>query len=449
MNIVIIGGGPAGLAAAYKGARSGAGVTLIENNLLGGTCLNVGCIPTKSLLTSAKVVHKLRKTEELGIKIKDFQIDLPRMMQRKEEVINTLKKGMQTSLRALKVNLVTGTVRFISRDKVVVEAEGKETKEVSFDKMAIATGSVPIKLPGIDYSHPGVLTSEKALSLARIPSKLLIIGGGTIGCEFACLFHALGTEVTLVEKMPQLLPGQDKNISNYLGRSFKGRGIVIRTGTTVSGIDMESDESLGVHLSNDEDIFVEKILVCTGRQPNIQSLNLNVSDIKMEGESISVNDKMETSVPNIYAAGDVTGRMLLAHVATAQGEVAAENATGGNRKMEYDIVPLLVYTWPEVASVGLDSEAAQERGHGVKVKRYHFLSSSRAQTSGETEGFIQIVCEEGSGKLLGAQIIGDEATELIHELALAIRAGMRKEELSWMIFGHPTLSEGIKYVCER
>ncbi len=426
MNIVIIGGGPAGLAAAYKGARLGVEVTLIENSLLGGTCLNVGCIPTKSLLNSAKVVHKLKKAEELGIKVKDFQIDFPRMMKRKEEVVNTLKKGIQTSLKALKVNLIQGTARFISKDKVVVEAEGKETKEISFDKVAIATGSVPIRLPGIDYSHPGVLTSKQALSLKRIPSKLLIVGGGTIGCEFACLFHALGTEVILVEKMPQLLPGQDKILSNYLERSFKGRGIVIRTGTTVSGIGMESDEALGVHLSNNEEFFVEKMLICTGRQPNIQSLNPSVLNIKMEEESISVNEKMETSVSNIYAAGDVTGKMLLAHVATAQGEVAAENATGGNRKMEYDIVPLLVYTWPEVASVGLDNEEARERGYRVKVSRYHFLSSSRAQTSGETEGFIQIVCEEGSGKLLGAQIIGDEATEVIHEQALAITTGIRK-----------------------
>jgi len=440
-EIAIIGAGSAGYVAAIRASQLGAETVLVEKNTVGGTCLNRGCIPTKSLLSSVEVLNLVRRAQEFGLEVDKVKPDLSSMVRRKNRIVDQLRRGVHYLLRANKVNLIQGRAQFLAPHRIKVDTPGG-AEEIEARKVIIATGSRPLIPSFIDASHPQVLTSEEALKLDKAPQSLLIVGAGVIGCELGTIFSSLGSRITMVEMMDQILPTEDKRVSRQLERVFQKRGIKVLTGTKLEKITEYRQDGLLARLENGEELEVDKVLICIGRVPDAQELGLERLDLEVDEKgNIKVNERMETSVEGIYAAGDVIGEPLLAHVASREGIVATENALGINSRMDYRVVPHCIFTSPQIGTVGLSPDEAEEKGIKVKIGRFSFSANGKAQAMGETTGFVQIVAE--GKKILGAQIIGPQATELIHEMALAIKWGIDVEKLDQTIHAHPTLSEAI------
>lgn len=443
-RIVIIGGGPGGYVAAIRAAQRGADVTVIEKDLIGGTCLNRGCIPTKALLGSVEAIHKARSGGEFGFAVSgEIVPDFTRMMERKNEISKTLRDGIHTLLKKGKVKLVQGEGRITGPGKVeAVTAEG--TVSLEADKIIIATGSEPARLPFFDFDQPTVLTSTSALELTKIPETLLIIGAGVIGCEFASVFSELGTKITIVEMMPQMLPLEDKRLAKQFQGIFKKKGIEVLLKTKVDGIAEYGEDHITANIEGGEQITAEKMLVSIGRQPNSAGIGLETVGIETDARGyVKVNEKLETSAPDIYAIGDINGGILLAHVASYEGLIAVENCLGGNRERDLKVVPSCIYTLPEIASVGLTEDQARDEGYEPITGTFRLGASGKALAIGEAQGYIQIIADKATDKVLGANMMGPHVTDLIHEIAVAVRNGLTVKDIGDTIHAHPTIGEAL------
>lgn len=445
-DVAVVGAGPGGYVAAIRAAQLGARTVVIERDEVGGVCLNWGCIPTKTLIYTAELYRKLGKAGELGLRIDGLSVDMPALIKRKNAVIRRNKNGILALFKSYGIDVVKGDARVTRFGRVQVGP-----REIAAKSILLATGSSPAQIPGFETDGQRVITSTEALELVQMPKRALIIGAGAVGAEFACLWNTLGVEVTLVEMLPHVLPAEDEEISQALGESLRRRGVDIRTGTVVSKLDVDRT---GVHVELDgakaAPVDVDLVLVSIGRRyhseviENAEGIDVKVNDRGM----ILVDEHMETSVPGIYAIGDVTGKTMLAHGAGAEGRVAAANAVGKAARMDYRVVPACTFTSPEVAGVGLSERRARDAGMDVKTGRCSFQTSGRAATMGETEGMIKIVADASTDEVVGIHIIGPEAGELIAAGAIAVALESTVAEIAHTIQTHPTLAETLMEAAE-
>lgn len=438
-NLIIIGAGPAGEAAA-KIARGfspngSITVTLVEKEEAGGLCLNKGCVPSKALL------EEVRKRVQAGLPINWAEIQ-----QAKNNVVETIRAQLEGSLKTRGVRFVKGYASFKDNSSIEVRHE-KGTDVLPFDKAIITAGTESLYPPPFDAYADQLLNSDKMLDIEKTPASLVIVGGGAVGCEFACLLNAAGSKVTLIEMTPGLLPGEDRGVASTLARIFEQRGIQIKTGVRVSSL-KKGPDGWELSLTAGDPLKADQILVCVGRTPSISALGLLKANIKSDKKSLTLSPHLQTSNPHVYAAGDVAGTRL-AHAAAAQGEVAALNALGQPKTYDDRFVPRCLYTWPEVASVGAWKYQLEEKNAPVRADRAFFKASAKAWAAQETDGFVQIVSDAESGQILGAQIIGAHATELIHIFSVALKKEMTRRELGDVMFAHPTLSEVVKEAAKK
>ncbi len=440
-RITIIGGGVGGYPAAIRAARMGAEVTLIEKDALGGTCLNWGCIPTKSLLQSAGVIQTMKDSEVFGVKCKGYEVDFGAVMNRKNTVVAQLTRGVGALLKAKKVKVIQGTASFVDTKTVQVNETGEK---VQGDAILIASGSKPGRIPIEGIDGPDVMDSNQVLAMKALPKSVVVIGGGVIGVEFAQFLIAMGTEVTIIEMLPGLVPGVDKEIATILQKQLSAAGVKVVTGAAVKGIAHKKTENTVTYTIGDktETVTAEKVFLTVGRKPDFSLLNIDKVGVKHERGAIVVNEFMETNVPGIWAAGDVVGGIMLAHLASAEGECAVTNILGHREAMSYRAVPSCIYTTPEVASVGLTEEKAKERGE-IQVGRFPLRGNGKALVLNETEGMVKVIADKKFGEVLGVHIIGPHATDMIAEAVLGMTMEMTAEELAGAIHPHPTVSEAI------
>ena len=446
-DLVIIGAGPGGYVAALKAAHMGARVCLVEREEVGGTCLNRGCIPTKTLIASAELLGKIGKSNEFGIKTRGVSFDLPQMMQRKREIVSRQVQGIRHLLQNNGIELAEGRGKLLSPNLVEISQNGKKLGEVEASRVIVATGSEPAKTPLFPVDGKNVLTSNEALEIEDVPKNLIIVGGGVIGCEFAGLFSEMGCEVSIIDILPKLLgtlSNMEARITIQLEMILKRRGIKLLLGRKIKRV-VSQGGRVSVSMEDGSELKAEEVLVCIGRHLNSQGIGLEDLGVEMERREIVVNRQMETNVGGIYAIGDVTGQMQLAHAASAQGIVAVENCLGNRTFLDYQTIPNCIFTTPEIACVGLDREGAKKAGYEVKVGRFNFALSGKAQIMGEAEGVVMIVAEDKTFRVLGMHILGPRASDLIHEGVLAISQGLTTVDIAQTIHAHPTLSE---ILCE-
>ncbi len=437
-DLVIIGGGPAGYTAAIRGRQLGATVTLIEADALGGICLNHGCIPTRSLLRASEFLDLPRRAKEYGIEFGAVEIDFAKMMARKDTVVKTLGGGVRLLMESNGVEVLAGRGRFLSATDIeVVSGDGTVTGLRS-PKVIIATGS---RATGLPVGGDAVLTTDQALELTEIPESMVIVGGGAIGLAFTTIFTRLGAKVTLVEESVGILADVDAEIVGLLLRELKRQKVDVVTSATVAGSDGDTVTLAGP--DGETTVTAKYVLAAEHRLPNVEGLGLDAAGVALDGEAIVVDEGMASSVSGIFAAGDIAGEPRLAHVAAAQGKVAAENALGGASAMDYATVPRCIYGASEIASVGLTEEAAAAEGHAVKVGKFPFAANGLATIIGERGGLVKVVSEAEYGQILGVHIIGPHASELIGEAVLAIRLEATPQEIAAAIHIHPALSETV------
>jgi dihydrolipoamide dehydrogenase len=446
-NLVIIGSGPAGYVGAIRASQLKAKVTLIEKEEVGGTCLNVGCIPTKVLTSTAHLFLSMQRSSRWGLKTQQTSLDFPQVMKRKQMVVQRLVTGVKNLLKANGVSLIKGPANFLDEKLIEIRTDTGDVQKIRADKILIASGSVPIMLPIPGMELEGVVDSTGALSFGQVPRSMLIIGGGAIGCEFAHIYHSFGTQVTIVEMLPQILPGEDQEIVATMTTSLERSGINIFTDSKASKITSGKEGKKIVTISSPKeeiDVEVERVLVSVGRKANTKDLGLEKLGVKMDRSNILVDEYLKTNLPDVFAAGDCIGNWLLAHVASQEAEVAVENALGAEKKMDYTAVPRCVFTHPEIGSVGLTEKQARDQGMKIKTGKFPFLANGRAQAENETEGMVKIIADANSNKILGAHILGPRATDLIAELTLAIKMGAKTQDLIDTIHAHPTLAEPVR-----
>lgn len=446
-DVVIIGGGPGGYVAAIRGAQRGASVALVERGRLGGTCLNRGCIPTKALYYSAKALTGAKKAAAFGVSTGDITFDLAKAVERKEEVVDKLVGGVGQLLKGNGVEVIAGTARLESKNTVAIDTEDGQ-KTIKAKSIIIATGSEPAMIPAFNIDRENVLTSTEILNLTEIPESLLIIGGGVMGCEFATLFANFGTKVTIVELMSTILSSEDKQVVRVIAKRFKTLGVDVHTSVTVESVEVGEGDSVTTTLVGGESFMTEKVLVSIGRSFNSGGLRLEPVGVELDRGRVVVNERMETSVEGVFAIGDVTGGILLAHVASVEGEVAIDNALGKSAEMDYSAIPGGIFTDPEIASVGLREKDAIEKGIEVKVGRFPYAACGKALTMNETEGFVQIVSDPETDVVLGSTIVGAHATDLLGEVALAVKTGAKVQDIIDTVHAHPTLPEMVLEAAE-
>ncbi len=466
---MVIGSGPGGYAAALRAARLGADVTLVEKERVGGTCLNWGCIPSKVMKTAADTLDRIRRARELGIHVPGAaRLDMPGLMARKEQVIGAQAQGLLHLFKRHGVRYLEGHGRIEGPGRASVARSDGGRDELAWDRLILAVGSRPAPLSGLPFDGTTILSSDHALSLNEIPESMVIVGGGVIGCEFASIFAALGAEVTVVEAMPRLLPvrGVDESTVKTLLREMKKRKIRVITHAGVSSVQEEqghcsvrigpspvsAEGEEGSRTGAVEDIQASCVLVCVGRCPNSKDLGLENLALNTDSMGwVPVDHGLQTGVPGVYAIGDMLGpsRIMLAHVATAEGRIAAENALGGSRTMNYDVVPSAIFTSPEIGVAGLTEVEALKAGHEVRSETVLFRLVGKAQVLGEMAGEAKIVFEEKTGRLLGAHLVGPGATDLVAEAVLAIRSECSVDDLADTIHAHPTLSEILPEVAGK
>jgi len=440
-DIVIIGGGPGGYVAAIHAAHMGAKVALIEKDAtLGGTCLNRGCIPTKALVRSAEVMLDARRTSDFGIDIDNIKLNFEKVMTRKRNIVAQLVAGVDQLMEANKISVYKGVGRILSSHLIKVNDE-----EIATKKIIIATGSEKTLLPVPGLNLPGMLTTDDALELTELPKSLVVIGGSHVGTEFASIFNALGTKVTIVKRRPLRLEPVDEEIGRRFAQMLPRQGIEVKIGAAVKAI-RKGEDSLRVVWDTPEGeqgVEAQMVLMGTGRQPYTEGLGLSELGVKMDGPAIVVNERLETNIDDVYAIGDVLGKNMLAHVASYEGEIAVENALGRSRQADYRAVPSCVYTYPEVAGVGITEAEAKENGIPYKVSKFPFMANGRAVTMDETRGMVKMICNAEDSKVLGMHIMGPHASDLIAEGVLAIRLGSTARDIAYTIHAHPTLPEAV------
>jgi len=440
-NLVVIGGGPGGYVAAIRGAQLGGKVALIEKDSLGGTCLNRGCIPTKALYYSALRVKAVKEAAEFGVDTGDVSFNMARAVERKDGIVDKLVGGVAGLLKGNGVEVLKGTGLIEGAGKVMVKGESGAVETISADAVIIATGSEPALIPAFNIDGKAVITSTEALNLKSVPGSMLIIGGGVMGCEFATIFSAFGTDCIVVELLEGILATEDRMVSRLIAKGFKAKGVAVMAGVQVDDVTVVGEKRVKTTLKDGRTFITEKVLVSIGRSFNSTGLGLDEAGIEVERGRVVVDDRLETTVKGVYAIGDVTGKMLLAHVASTQGEIAAANALGKDLKMDYSVIPYGIFTDPEIASVGLKESDAKERGIELNVGRFPYAASGKAMGMGETEGFVQLLADKGSDAVLGASIVGAHATDIISEVALAVKAGLKVKDIMETVHAHPTLPE--------
>jgi dihydrolipoamide dehydrogenase len=442
-QIAVIGAGPGGYIAALKAAQMGAKTAIVEKHYLGGTCLNYGCIPSKALLASAELIHRIQGAKSLGVSVDGgVGFDWPAIQKRKDKVLTKLRGGVKGLFGARSVTLYSGKAVLDGPGKINVIDEKGASNSLTADKIILATGSVPARIPGWPTDPELVCTSDEALHWKQLPKRLLIVGGGVIGCEFACMMHEYGVEVTIVELMEALLPEMETQLGTALQGVFSKRGMKIHTGVKVEDLQAKGNGVEAV-ISGGQTLQVDKVLVATGRRPNTQDLGLESIGLETDRGFILVNDKMETAVQNYYCIGDANGRCLLAHAASAQGEVAVENALGHSTEQTRP-VPNAVYTFPEIASVGLTTKQAQQQNIPVRIGEFPIGHLGKAMAVGEEFGFVRVIRHFEDETLLGVHVIGHNATEVIESATAMLSLKASAKDLAEMIFAHPTLSESVK-----
>jgi dihydrolipoamide dehydrogenase len=449
MKLAILGAGPGGYVAAIKAAQLGAKVTVIEENEVGGVCLNWGCIPTKALIASADFLSRAKKAEEFGIEFKgEITPNFAKIIERKNRIVNTQIKGIRNLLKKWGITLQQGRGLLTSPHEITVTSLDGSIEKTESDKIIIATGSRPFQLPNLPFDGKRILSSDDAVALKEIPKSIIILGAGVIGCEFACIFRNLGAEVTLIEMLPRAVATEDFEISAILERELRKKKIRLLLNVKAEKTDIR-DEEVRVFLNDGKEITADKVLVSVGRIFNSNGIGIEETGIQkgVSGE-ISVNDNMETNIPGIYAIGDVTGGLMLAHVASSEGIAAAINLMGGNERIDYNSVPSAIFTSPEIASVGLREQQAAEKGIKVRTGHFQFRMLAKAHAIEEIEGLLKIVSDDQSDRVLGVHIIGPHASDLIHEGTLAVRLGLKTRDIAGTIHVHPTLAEGLMEAAE-
>ncbi len=446
-DLVIIGSGPGGYVAAIRAAQLGLGVTVVEKDpKYGGTCLHRGCIPTKALLRTAGMLDEIRSSERFGVEVASAELDLGKAQAFKQQVVDKSAKGIEFLFKKYGVEGVHGRGRLVGSHEVEVAGEGGTTT-YGAQHILIATGSVPRQLPFVSTDGKRVLSSDDLLEMSAVPSSLVVLGGGAVGCEFASICNSFGSEVVVVEMLPRLLPLEDEEVSKQLQRSLKKRGIKVMTGSRLKDVvPTDSGLEIGVEREggSEKRLTAEALLVAVGRSPVTSDLGLEALGIRLNRGYVEVNELMQTDVPHIYAIGDVVDTPWLAHVASAEGILAVEHMAGQPcRPIDYDRIPAVTYCDPEVASVGLTEAQARERGYDVATGKFPFTALAKAAIEGHTEGFVKVVRETRYDELLGVHIIGRHATDLIAEACVALQVESTTEELFRTIHAHPTLSEAL------
>ncbi len=446
-DVLIIGGGPGGYVSAIYAAKNGMNVILVEKDNLGGTCLNVGCIPTKAFVKSSEIYNEAILGEEFGFEIKEIKLQMEKVVERKNNIKNNLKSGIEYLLNKNNVKVIKGNAEFINNKTVLVE-KGKDEYKINAENIIIATGSniSKINIKGIEL--PFVLNSTSALDNKKLPKSITIIGGGVIGMEFAFIYSNFGVKVNVVEYMDRLLTMVDDDVSCEIKEIAKENGINIYTSSKVNKIEKSENGEAIVFFENegkDKYLVSENVLVAIGREPNIKNLGIENTDIKLNenGKGISVDNKLKTNVDNIYAIGDVTNKIQLAHVASHQGIVAIDNILGKNKEISYDYVPNVIFTSPEIVNVGLTERQCNEKNINIKISKFPFSANGKALTMGETRGFIKLIKDIEENKIVGASVIGVDASTLISSLTLIIKNNISEDEIIETIFAHPTTSEVI------
>jgi dihydrolipoamide dehydrogenase len=444
-DVAVIGGGPAGYVAAIRAAQLGAAVTLVEEDKLGGTCINWGCIPTKFLLHNVDLCRAINLAGKSGIATPGVQLNGPALQARKNEIVTSGVAGIRGLLRSAGVEVRGGRGRLAGPKTVEVQLAKGEKQIVAARKIILATGSKPARLPVPGAAGSDVINHVGLLSLSEAPESLVIIGGGVVGVEMATIFNRLGSKVTVIEMMPRLLPNVDAELVSVLHAALKEDGIEVHTGARVEKIEGNAGSKSVVFSAdgNAKNVNARRVAVCVGQKPNLDNLGLAECGVVVEGGRIKTGLGMQTSVEGIYAAGDVVGGAMLAHVAFAQGRTAAENAMGKGATFDGKAVPQCIYTSPEIASVGLTEEAALARGYQTRVGRFPFSANSMAAIMSDTRGFVKVVADRDYGQVLGVHIVGGGASSLIAEATLAVRLEMTTDELIQTVHAHPSLSEAL------
>jgi dihydrolipoamide dehydrogenase len=443
-DVVVIGSGPGGYAAAIRCAQRGASVAVAEKSFIGGTCLNCGCIPSKALLASAHTLLSIKHAALMGVDVASATANWTKMQQRKDAIVAGFRKGLTGLIQSHKAKVLPGRAIISTPNTVKIEADNTIT-EVQADKIILATGSQPIELPALPFDGQTVISSKEALALENIPKSMVIVGGGVIGCEMACVYAAVGAKVTIVEALSRLIPMEDEWVGRLIEREFKKLGIDSLTSQKVTSVDT-SGEPAKVALEGGQTIEAEKVLVSVGRRPVVDQETVEALNLMMNNSAVSVNEKLETNVPGLYAIGDAVGTTYLAHGAFAEAEVAAVNATGGDEKMaDYSLIPRAVYAFPEIASIGKTEQACKDEGLDVSVGKSFFKANGRSVAHNETVGQISAVRDNSTNKIIGVTMVGSIVTEMIGAARLLLGS---TEKIADISFPHPTVSELLKEAAE-
>jgi len=446
-EVLIIGGGPGGYVAAIRSAQLGKKVVLIEEDKLGGTCLNYGCIPTKALAHSTKVLNHIKHGADYGFEVSDYNINISKIIGRKQDVVETLVGGIEHLMEINDIEVIRGTAKVNDENTIIVKNKDLDAT-ISFENLIIATGSEPCCIPIDGHDLPSIMTSKDALSIEKIPTSITIIGGGVIGMEFAFIFNALGSEVHVVEFAPDILYFLDQDVIDVIRTSAEEKGIKIHSGACASCIHESMNKQMITAFMIEEQvnyISSEKIMMAVGRKARLDSIDLTKLgvDLNEKENGIEVNDHMQTSRDNIYAIGDVTNIMQLAHVASHQGIVAAEVISGLNSTMHYDTVPSAIFTSPEIGHVGMTEREARKEDRDIKISKFPFQANGKALAMGETKGFVKLIYDNEKDCVIGATIVGSSATDMIATLTNLINQKVTKEEAINVIYAHPTAAESI------
>lgn len=448
-NLIVIGTGPGGYVAAIRAAQLGLKTAVVEKEELGGTCLNWGCIPTKAWIVSAHLFEQIKRARDFGIEVGEPRVNWGWLVERKNKVVKQLTGGVKTLLAGRGVEIVRGTAKLTGVGKVQVALKQGGSAALTADHVMIATGATAWLPPGFKLDGERVITSQEALDLPRQPRRLAVLGGGVVGCEFACFFAAIGTEVTLIEMLPRLVPAEDDEIASALERELKKQKIALHLNTKVEDVRSNPDGSTTLTLAGGKTVAVDTVLVATGRWPYSADLGLEALGVaRGDRGKIVVNDRLQTSIKSIVAIGDVTDIKQLAHFASAQGKAAAELIAGHPAQTNWRAVPAATFTSPEIASVGLTEREAKAEGRTLKIGRFPFRAHGRNIADQETAGFVKLIGDAATDQVLGAHIIGARASEIIHECSLAIAADLNLRDLAQAIHAHPTLTETLGEAAE-
>ncbi len=448
-DLVVIGSGPGGYVAAIRAAQLGLATAVVEKDELGGTCLNWGCIPTKAWIVTAHLLEQIRRAREFGIEVGEPRVRWDWLLERKKKVVKQLTGGVRQLLQGRGVEIVPGTARLAGPGRVAVRRRDGGGAELTTKHVLVATGAEAWLPPGFALEGTRVITSREALDLPRQPRRLAVLGGGVVGCEFACFFAALGTQVTLIEMLPRLVMPEDDEISRLLEREMKKQGVDVHLDTKVEDRADGADGAVRLTLTGGRAVEVDTVLVATGRKPCTEGLGAAPAGLALgsRGEVV-VNERLETSLPGVYAIGDVTGMRQLAHFASAQGKAAVEMVAGHAAQTHWRAVPAATFTSPEIASVGLTEREARAEGRTLAIGRFPLRAHGRNIADNETVGFVKLVGDAATDQLLGAHIIGAKASEIIHECALALAADLNVGDLAHAIHAHPTVSETLGEAAE-